>query len=480
MTRRPYHLAGRARGRARIALLLGGCVAGPDYVRPQVATPPAWKIEAPWRAGAPADEAPKGPWWQRFGDPRLDALQQQAIAHSPTLELAAARLEQARALVRVAAAGALPAASLGGRVARQRISANRPLSNYASPNFATVQDDILPSLSVSYEIDLAGRIRRGVEGAQASAEQAAADLENTRLLVGTDLASAYFNLRAIDIELDVLSRSIDLQRRSLDFVSTRHDLGVASGLDVGQQQALLDTTLTQVDLLRRQRSQFEHAVGTLAGTPAPAFELAPDIGELEPPRVPLGVPSDVLQRRPDVASAERAMAAANAQIGVASAAYYPSITIAPSVGFESRALANLFDAPSLLWSIGASVTQPLLSGGRIGANVDAARANYDATVANYRRVVLTAMQEVEDGITGLAALERADAQARTAVATARRVLELATARYEGGATTYLDVITAQQSLLAAERLAAQLAGQRLLTSVFLVKALGGDWQAAPA
>ncbi|MGZ5130614.1 MAG: efflux transporter outer membrane subunit [Caldimonas sp.] len=480
MTRRLYHLAGRARGLAGIALLLGGCVAGPDYVRPQVATPPAWKIEAPWRAGAPADEAPKGPWWQRFGDPRLDALQQQAIAHSPTLELAAARLEQARALVRVAAAGALPAASLGGRVARQRISANRPLSNYASPNFATVQDDILPSLSVSYEIDLAGRIRRGVEGAQASAEQAAADLENTRLLVGTDLASAYFNLRAIDIELDVLSRSIDLQRRSLDFVSTRHDLGVASGLDVGQQQALLDTTLTQVDLLRRQRSQFEHAVGTLAGTPAPAFELAPDIGELEPPRVPLGIPSDVLQRRPDVASAERAMAAANAQIGVASAAYYPSITIAPSVGFESRALANLFDAPSLLWSIGASVTQPLLSGGRIGANVDAARANYDATVANYRRVVLTAMQEVEDGITGLAALERADAQARTAVATARRVLELATARYEGGATTYLDVITAQQSLLAAERLAAQLAGQRLLTSVFLVKARGGDWQAAPA
>ncbi|MGZ5236321.1 MAG: efflux transporter outer membrane subunit [Caldimonas sp.] len=480
MTRRLYHLAGRARGLAGIALLLGGCVAGPDYVRPQVATPPAWKIEAPWRAGAPADEAPKGPWWQRFGDPRLDALQQQAIAHSPTLELAAARLEQARALVRVAAAGALPAASLGGRVARQRISANRPLSNYASPNFATVQDDILPSLSVSYEIDLAGRIRRGVEGAQASAEQAAADLENTRLLVGTDLASAYFNLRAIDIELDVLSRSIDLQRRSLDFVSTRHDLGVASGLDVGQQQALLDTTLTQVDLLRRQRSQFEHAVGTLAGTPAPAFELAPDNGELAPPRVPLGVPSDILQRRPDVASAERAMAAANAQIGVASAAYYPSITIAPSVGFESRALANLFDAPSLLWSIGASVTQPLLSGGRIGANVDAARANYDATVANYRRVVLTAMQEVEDGITGLAALERADAQARTAVATARRVLELATARYEGGATTYLDVITAQQSLLAAERLAAQLAGQRLLTSVFLVKALGGDWQAAPA
>ncbi|MEO8525576.1 MAG: efflux transporter outer membrane subunit [Caldimonas sp.] len=458
------------------AVLLGGCVAGPNYVRPEVATPPAWKIEAPWRTGTPDDAAPKGAWWQRFGDARLDALQREAIAHSPTLDLAAARLKQARAVVRASSGALLPSVNLGARAARQRISPNRPLSNYATSNFATVQNDFVPSLSVGYEIDLAGRIRRGVEGAQASAEQSAADLENTRLLLGTDLATAYFNLRATDIELDVLARSIALQQRSLAFVSTRHDLGVASGLDVAQQQALLDTTLTQVDLLRRQRDQFEHAIATLTGTPAPSFALAPDIAWLEPPAVPLGVPSDVLQRRPDVASAERAMASANAQIGVASAAFYPSITLAPSIGFESRALSTLFDAPSLLWSIGASITQPLFSGGRLIANVDIARANYDATVANYRRVVLGAMQEVEDGITGLAALERADTQARTSVATARRVLDLATARYEGGATTYLDVITAQQSLLAAERLSAQLGGQRLLTSVFLIKALGGDWQ----
>jgi multidrug efflux system outer membrane protein len=214
--------------------------------------------------------------------------------------------------------------------------------------------------------------------------------------------------------------------------------------------------------------------------PAPSFELAADISELEPPAVPLGVPSDVLQRRPDVASAERAMAAANAQIGVARAAYYPSIVLAPGIGFESRSLSNLFEAPSLLWSIGAQVTQPLFAGGRLGANVDFARAGYDATVGNYRRTVLTAMQEVEDGITGLADLERASAQARTAVETARRVLDLANARYEGGATTYLDVITAQQSLLAAERLSAQLDGQRLLTAVFLIKALGGGWQAPAA
>ena len=274
-------------------------------------------------------------------------------------------------------------------------------------------------------------MQRTVEGVRASAEQAAADFENTRLLLGTDLATAYFNLRAIDIELDVLARSLDLQRRSLDFVTTRHDLGAASGLDVAQQQALLDTTLTQLDVLRRQRGPFEHAVATLTGTPAPSFSLAADIRELTPPAVPLGVPSDVLERRPDVASAERAMAAANAQIGVARAAYYPSITIAPNAGFESRSLASLFDAPSLLWSIGAQVAQPLFSAGRLDANVDFARASYDATVASYRRVVLTAMQEVEDGITGLAALERADRQARTAVETARLVLELATARYEG-------------------------------------------------
>jgi NodT family efflux transporter outer membrane factor (OMF) lipoprotein len=468
--------AGWAGGLAGVALLLAGCTAGPDYVRPEVATPPAWKLEAPWRAGAPDDAAPKGPWWQRFGDPRLDALQQQAIAQSPTLVLAAARLEQARAFVRTASASQGLNANIAARATRQHISANRPLTNYGSDNFSTVQNDFVPLLVVSYELDLAGRVRRSVESAEASADQSAADLENARLLLGTDLATAYFNLRATDIELDVLARSIALQRRSLEFVSARHDLGASSGLEVAQQQALLDTTLTQVDLLRRQRDLFEHAVATLTGTPAPAFELAPDIAALEPPIVPLGVPSDVLQRRPDVASAERAMAAANAQIGVAAAAYYPSITISPVAGFETRSLTSLFEASSLLWSLGATVTQPLLSGGRLSANVDIAKANYDATVASYRRVVLTAMQEVEDGITGLAALERADRQARTAVETARKVLDLANARYEGGATTYLDVITAQQSLLSAERLAAQLGGQRLLTSVFLIKALGGDWQ----
>jgi len=466
------------RGSAALAVVvaLAGCAAGPDYVRPAVDVPPAWQLEEPWREATPSDAEPKGPWWERFGDARLDALQAQALAQSPTLAIASARLVQARAVVASSEAGQLPSASIAARAARQRISANRPLSNYGVPNFATVQDDFTPALAVSYEVDLAGRVRRTIEGARASAEQAAADLENTRLMLGTDLATAYFNLRAIDIELDVVVRSLELQGRSLEFVRTRHDLGAASGLDVAQQQALYDSTRTQLDLLRRQRGPFEHAVATLTGTAAPSFSLAPDLRELVPPPVPLGVPSDVLERRPDVASAERAMAAANAQIGVAKAAYYPSITITALGGGESRVFGGIFDAPSLVWSLGASLVQPVFQGGRLDANVEFARANYDATVATYRRVVLTAMQEVEDGITGLASLERADAQARVAVETARRVLELANARYEGGATTYLDVITAQQSLLAAERLAAQLSGQRLLTSVFLIKALGGGWE----
>ena len=332
-------------------------------------------------------------------------------------------------------------------------------------------------MTASYEIDLFGRIQRTIEGAKATAEQSASDLENTRLLLTTDLAAAYFSLREIDIEIDVLARSIDLQRRALELATARHDLGAATGLDVAQQQALLDSTLTQVDVLRRTRGQFEHAIATLTGTPAPLFTIEPEVKRLTPPLVPLGVPSDILQRRPDVASAERAMAAANAQIGVATSAFYPNITISPTFyGGESVSLSSLFNAPSLIWALGVTVLQPVFDAGRIRANVDFAKGGYDVTVANYRRVVLVAMQEAEDGITGLAALDSATAQAEVAIASTRRVLDLANARWEGGVATYLDVITAQQGLLNNERLAAQLQGQQLLTSVLLIKALGGDWQ----
>lgn len=460
-----------------LSLLCAGsllaCASAPEAPLAAPEMPPSWKLEAPWRQGQPSDAQAKGAWWQVFGDAQLDVLQNKALTNSSTLAQAQARLAQARAALAASSSSMLPQIGLGERAARQKTSANRPLSNYTSPNFSTVQNDFSMALTVNYELDLAGRVAQSIAGAQASAEQAAADLENTRLLLSADLATNYFNLRAMDAELDVLARSITLQRRALELISTRRELGAASGLDLAQQQALLETTLVQVDLLRRQRAQYEHALATLTGTAAPLFTLAAGGRLPTAPAVPLGVPSDLLQRRPDIASAERAMASANAQIGVARAAFYPSITLGSAFGVDSRELASLLDAPSLLWSLGISAAQSLFDGGRTRANVDFASAGHAAAAANYRRVVLLAMQEVEDGISGLSALERAAQQASSARAAARRVFDMTSARYEGGAAPYLDVVAAQQALLASERQSAQLLGQRLVTTVFLIKALGG-------
>ena len=459
---------------ALAAFALSGCASSPAYQKPVLDMPPAWTTEAPWRQATPHDAAPRRAWWLRFGDTGLDALEQRAMSNSPTLELAAARLAQARSALAAALGGTLPQVGLGERVSRQQISANRPLSNYASPNFATVQNEMSVAMNVNYEMDLAGRVQQTIAGAGASAEQSAADLENTRLVLSADIATNYFNLREIDDELDVLERATGLQRRALELVSSRRELGAASGLDVAQQQALLETTLVQLELMRRQRGQFEHAIATLTGAAAPQFSLAPERRQQLAPPVPLGLPSELLQRRPDIAAAERAMAAANAQIGVANAAFYPSITLGSVLGVDSRELTSLFDAPSLLWSLGVSATQSLFDGGRLRANLEFSRAGYDATAANYRRVVLLAMQEVEDGITGLTALRRASLQAATARAAAQRVLDMTTARYEGGLSPYLELVTAQQALLVSERQSVQLLGQELVTTVFLIKALGGS------
>jgi outer membrane protein, multidrug efflux system len=463
--------------KARWALLVAaaGCASPPPYRPPAPDMPAAWQLEAPFRAGEPKDGAPKGAWWRRFADPALDRLAERALAKSPTLVAAGARLAQARATLAAVSGQAYPQLSASARANRVRITENRPLTSNGGQNFSTTQNDFAAGLSASYELDFSGRVASLVAGARASAEQAAADLETARLLLVADLATAYFNLRQTDIELDVLRSSIELQQRSLALARTRHELGAGSALDVAQQQALIDTTLTQVDLLRRQRAQFEHALATLTGTPAPVFSVAPDLRELRPPDVPIGVPSDILERRPDVASAERAMAAANAQIGAANAAFYPSVTLGTTLGQQSRDLSSLLEAPSLVWSLGVSALQPLFDGGRLRANLDFTRAGYELATANYRRTVLSAMQEAEDGIIGLAALERASRQATVAVASSRRTLDLVNVRYEGGVAGPLEVISAQQALLSAERLAAQLVGQRLLTSVFLVKALGGDW-----
>ena len=463
------------RGLLLSAALLAGCAA-PKYDPPKLEMPLTWKVEAPFREGTPSDLAPKGRWWERFADPKLNQLTAQALDGNPTLAAAYQRLAQARSTLASVSGQAVPQVNIPLRAQRFRITENRPLTNNASPNFSTTQNDFAYGLSASYEVDLSGRVSSTIAGARASLEQSSADLENVKLLLTADLATAYFNLRQTDVELDVVTKSIDLQRRSLGIARTRHDLGTSSGLDMAQQQALIDATLTQVDILRRQRALFEHAIATLTGTPAPLFTLAADLREMTPPAVPIGVPSDILERRPDVAAAERAMAVANAQVGVANAAFYPSITLGATVGQQSRDIDTLFQQPSLIWSFGVNLLQPLIDGGRIRANFDFAQSGYEITAANYRRVVLNAMQEAEDGIIGLAALERASVQSRVSVDSSQKVLDLVTTRYEGGVASPLEVIVAQQQLLNNQRLASQLVGQRLLTSVFLVKALGGDWE----
>jgi NodT family efflux transporter outer membrane factor (OMF) lipoprotein len=298
------------------------------------------------------------------------------------------------------------------------------------------------------------------------------------LVLTAELAADYFNLRELDAEIGVVQELVSIEQKGLDLVQRRHDGGVANGLDVAQQAALLDATVAQVSLLRQQRDQNEHAIAVLTGNAASDFSVSDAALRAEPPPVPLGIPSDVLERRPDISTYERLMAYQNAQVGIATTAFYPHITLSGSGGWQSRDIATLFNAPSAFWSLGGDLLQPIFNGGQNRANLQAAKAGYNEAVANYREAVLTAFQQVEDGLSGLQMLSRALATQRTAVEDSRRALTLANNRYTGGLTTYLDVITAQTTLLNNERLATQLLGQQMVTSVYLVKALGGGWDSS--
>jgi outer membrane protein, multidrug efflux system len=464
------------------AACVAACAVGPDYHKPTTPLADAWEPAAPWQQAAPEDAQLKDKWWQLFLDPALNILMEQALTANQNLIVAAARLNQARDQLSVARADLYPDVTLSASADRGKDSANRPLAAYSTPNQSTVQNDFRLGPSVGYEIDLFGRVRRQVEGARATAQQAEADFQNERLLLTASLASDYFSLRELDAETDVVRRSLDLQRDALTFVQSRHDLGFATGLDLAQQQALYDASGTQLELLQNQRVQLEHAIATLVGTPAPGFKVpaVPQSGPLPSP--PVGLPADLLQRRPDVASAERAMAAANARIGVAKAAYFPNIQLfpglgVPGAGYESNALGSLFQAPSLLWSVGLSASQTIFDAGKTRANVRFAKQDYAAAVATYRQTVLGAMEEVENGITGLFYLDRASVQAVASVRSAQRAYDIASDRYKGGVDTYLEMITAQQTLLTNQRQAVQIQGQQFATAVYLVKALGGGWQA---
>jgi multidrug efflux system outer membrane protein len=458
--------------------LLAGCTVGPNYKRPAAPAPApdAYKTQAPWRVADPKDSLPKGAWWEVFNDNELNAYEQQLLKANQSLLAAQDRLQEARSLARVTSAAFFPQASVDPNASRNRYSGKRPeVVTLGNP---LTQSTYEIPFYINWEPDLFGRIRRSLEASNANLQATAADMYNLNLILTSELAADYFSLRELDAEYQVVLDSVQIQQKGLQLVEYRHNGGVASGLDLAQQQTLLDSTQTQLYLVKQQREQFEHAIAVLTGNPASTFNVPIRSLTEAPVPVPLGVPSDLLERRPDVAIAERQMAQTNALVGVAKAAFYPQLTLSGTGGFQSTNITSLISAPTAIWSLGGDLLEPVFNGGRNRANLAYARQSYDESVANYRQAVLVAFQQVEDGLSGLNELSQAETTQNAAVSDAQRALEIANNRYVGGVTTYLDVITAQSTLLTNQRLSVQLLGQQMVTEVALVKALGGGWDAS--
>jgi NodT family efflux transporter outer membrane factor (OMF) lipoprotein len=458
------------------ALLLGGCMVGPTYTKPSVPMTPAYKETDGWKVAQPDDALPRGQWWELFGDPDLHALEEQVVTANQNLKIAEARLREARAMVRFNRAALFPTISTSFGASSVRNSANQP---FVSPSASTGSSgDLLFSLDMSYEIDLWGRVRRTVAAAKHEAQATAADLETARLSLQAELAMDYFELRAADAQKQLLDETVKAFEAALRLTTNRFQGGAAPKSDVAQAQTQLDTTRAQATDVTVQRAQLEHAIATLIGKPPAAFSLPPRPLDIRPPDIPVGLPSQLLERRPDIAAAERRVAEANEQIGIAKAAYYPTVMLNASVGFEGSSFGNVLNASSLLWAVGASITQTIFDGGRRRATSDAARAAYDATVAGYRQTTLTAFQQVEDNLAALRILEQEAQQQRRAVESAQQSLQLFTNRYRGGVDNYLQVITAQTATLSNQRTEIDILRRRVDASVLLVKALGGGWDVA--
>ena len=462
-------------------LLIGwvaGCTVGPNYKKPAAAVPAKWDVEEPFREATPKDAVPKTAWWNVFHDDELNGLETDLLAANQTLKVSVAHYQQARASAAVQNATLFPTLGVAPTASRQRYSGDRATgSSFKLPGPITQSSWTIP-FTVSYEVDLVGQRRRTIEAAQASLQANAADLENVRLILTAELAADYFSLRQLDTQIALLLRTVDALQKGLDLVNSRHQGGVASGLDVAQEETLLNATRTQATLLKQQRKQFEDAIAVLTGRPAPDFHVAARELFAQPPNLDTSLPSDLLERRPDIAEAERAMAVANAQIGIAKAAYYPSLQLYGQGGWNAAKITQLLNAESGVWAIGANLAQSIFTGGARRAQVQFSQAGYEATVASYRGTVLSAFQEVQDNITGLEVLHNAQESQAQAVDASRRQLDIATSRYVGGLVNYLDVVNAQQNLLSNEQEAAIIHGQRLVTAVLLVKALGGGWDAA--
>jgi multidrug efflux system outer membrane protein len=458
-------------------LVLAGCAVGPDYHRPPTATVPAtWKAQSPWKEGRPRDAEIKENFWDVFDDPVLSALELEATANSPDLRAAFEQVEQARAIARISRADLFPTLTFDPNGNRSHYSANRSAQPGSVVLGYTGNDFVLP-LDLSYEVDLWGRVRRSFKAAREQAQASAASYQNVMLALQADIAQTYFTIRSIDLDRQVDAQAIELRKRNLSLVESLHQGGAASELDVDQAETELASVQADLVGLDLRRAQLENALGTLCGRAASSFSLAETNRMYQPPGVPVGLPADLLERRPDVAQAERAMAAASEGIGVAKAAYFPSIQLTGSAGVESVDLKRIFDWESRIWSIGPNISLPLFEGGRIRAGVMQARAAYNQAVAQYRSQVLTAFHDVEDGLAGLRLLrEQFEAQMR-AVDAAKRVADQSRIRYQEGLTSYLQVVEADRTALESQLAAYDLNGQRMVTTVSLIKALGGGWKA---
>ncbi len=463
----------RAGVAAVLAAALAGCSLAPPLQLPEIATGEQYKEQAPWTVAAPADALPRAAWWTLYDDEQLDRLQQRLIAGSPDLAAALARYEQARAYGEQLRSGLFPSLGLGADAARARQSATRPPSGSARPRHYDSYD---VGLSAGYELDLWGRVRNSVAAGEHARAAAAADLESARLSLQAELADDYIVLRGLDQQAALLADTVAAYDKAVALTQKRRDAGIASGLDVARAQTQLDMARSQAAQNKAQRALAEHAIAALVGETPATFALTASDAPIALPAVPLDLPSTLLQRRPDVAAAQRRVAAANAQVGVARAAWFPAISLSANFGYQSNQAAGWLSAPNAAWAIGPSLLLDLFDAGKRRAQTAQAQAALDEAGARYRGVALGAFQQVEDNLALLQHYKVAADAEESAVASARRSLDFAMTRYREGAVSYLEVVQSQTVALAAQRAALDLDTRQLRASVALIRALGGGWR----
>ena len=458
--------------------LLAGCTVGPNYRRPPVPVAPAWEEPHDQTAAAATPDIAWSNWWTVFHDPVLDNLETQAADANRDIRIAVAHVDQANAMARSVHSNQLPTVEADPSVSRTREAQDSP-GNVTRPGPAATYNDLLLPLTLNYEIDAWGKIRRMVQSSNATAQASAADLRFVKLSVSASVALDYFSLREADAQLRIVDATVDALQHGYQIVDNQFQHGLVSQLDVSQAQTLLNQVRSQRDALNIQRAQMEHAIAALLGQTPEGFRIAPDPTLEAPPTIPAGVPSQLLERRPDVIASERSMAASSAQIGVAKAAYFPDFSIGALAGYESTYPAAIMNWQNAIASLIGSATAPIFTGGRLRANLDQSRASYRASVSEYEKSVLTAYQQVEDQLAALHFLSIQQTDATSAVTSARHEERIADNRYQAGLVGYLNVVYAEQTLLQNEQSEVQVSGQQLTATVVLVKALGGGWEDRP-